>query len=173
MRPSAVPKKQESNALAIGCAITVLLAIAVMIFYVGRSSAKDGALEGSGDSDREYHVQTGAPSGLDLRDARPEFDLTADKLFSAYETNEIAADQKCKGKVLIVRGTVDAVGKDIANTMYVALRTRDLIGRVQCFFSDANESDLIPLRKGMSVSIKGWCEGKLMNVLLQDCVLVR
>ncbi len=172
-RPSAVPKKKESNGLAIGCAIVVLLAIAACIYYVGNSGPSDEVREPAVQYDHEYHLQIGAPSGLDLRDAQPEYKLTADQLFSAYEANEIAADKKCKGKVLVVSGCVEAVGKDISNTMFVALRTRDFFGSVQCFFDDVNESDLVPLRKGMHVSIKGWCGGKFMNVVLQDCVLDR
>ena len=62
-------------------------------------------------------------------------DITATDLHAAYTANEIAADQKYKGKTLRVSGEIADIGKDILATPYVVLdRARHEINRVQFMF---------------------------------------
>jgi hypothetical protein len=57
------------------------------------------------------------------------------------------------------------------DTIYVTLKTNDLIGSVQCFFSDKYAGEAAQLRKGQKITVKGRCDGKFMNVLVKGCVL--
>ena len=97
--------------------------------------------------------------------------VTAPKLFAAYDANEVAADEIYKGKTLRVSGTIDAVGKDILDAMYVTLSSgrQYSITNVQCMFSDDHKNALAGLKKGQSVTLLGTCNGKFGNVLLKDC----
>jgi hypothetical protein len=97
--------------------------------------------------------------------------VTAPVLISEYEANEIAADQRYKGKTVVVTGKVDHVGKDIMDSMYVTLRGDKEFGivRVQCFFDDSWATRLSYLREGDTVTVNGTCDGKFGNVLLKDC----
>jgi len=99
--------------------------------------------------------------------------VTATSLYQDYEANEVAADEKYKSKTLAVSGTVDSIGKDIADTMYVSLSSgkQYSITNVQCMFGDEHKNALSRLNKGQKVTIKGRCDGKFGNVLLKDCVL--
>jgi hypothetical protein len=67
-----------------------------------------------------------------------------------------------------VSGVIDSVGKDMTDTMYVSLKGGgefEMRG-VQCFFADSDKGQLTGLSKGRYVTIKGKCEGLMMNVLL-------
>jgi hypothetical protein len=99
--------------------------------------------------------------------------VTATTLYHDYEGNEVAADEKYKGKTLAVSGTVDSIGKDISDTMYVTLSSgkQYSITSVQCIFGDEHKSALARLSKGQKVTVKGRCDGKFGNVLLRDCSL--
>ncbi len=108
-----------------------------------------------------------------IADQAPVQKIAAKMLFSDYESNEIAADQKYKGKTLLVTGTVEDIGKDIMNTMYLTLTGDGPFANVQCFFGQSHESQLAGLRKGMTVSVKGQCDGKMMNVLMRGCTLAK
>jgi hypothetical protein len=44
---------------------------------------------------------------------------------------------------------------------------------VQCFLAKKHTSELAQLSTGQSVTIRGRCEGKLGNVLIKDCELVK
>ena len=99
--------------------------------------------------------------------------VSAADLFKAYEANEIAADQRFKGKLLEVSGKIDSIGKDLLDNPYVSLKSGgqfDILG-IQAFFDEAATSQLAGLSKGQSVTLQCRCDGKMMNVMLKDCAL--
>ena len=105
--------------------------------------------------------------------AAPAIEVTAAQLCEDYKANEIAADEKYKGKILQVTGKVDSIAKDILDSIYVTLKSGkrfDLMS-VQAFFPDSVTAQAAALSKGQKVTVKGRCEGKLMNIIIKDCVL--
>lgn len=100
---------------------------------------------------------------------QPVAEVTAHQLFEAYKGNEIAADEKYKGKILIVKGTVSDIGKDILDDMYLTLDTGNPILSVQTFFADRFKSRLASMKKGDRVALRCRCDGKFGNVLMKDC----
>lgn len=101
----------------------------------------------------------------------PSINISAAQLISEYKANEIAADQKYKGKLIQVTGQVDHVGKDILDSMYVTVNGKDKYEfvSVQCMFDDERATRLSYLREGDPVTVQGTCDGKLGNVLLKNC----
>lgn len=100
-------------------------------------------------------------------------ETTATELISAYSENEVAANNMYEDKYLYITGTIDSIGTDITDTMYVTLTNGDewSIDRVQCFFNDEYTNEVAALRKGDTVEIYGTCDGYMMNVMIEDCVL--
>jgi len=106
----------------------------------------------------------------DSSTAAPAVYVSASKLFADYDANEVSADEKYKDRVLVVSATIKDIGKDIMDTMYVTLETTDdSFGGVQCMFADEHKSHVASAAKGQQVTIRGRCDGKLMNVLLRGC----
>lgn len=101
--------------------------------------------------------------------------VSASELFQDYKSNEVAADEKYKGKMLEVTGTVHSIGKDIVNTIYVTLEGggRFEIMSVQCYFSDKHKSEAAQLSKGQTITVRGRCEGKFGNVHIKKCEFVK
>jgi hypothetical protein len=104
----------------------------------------------------------------------PAIKISASQLFQEYENNEVAADEKYKGKSLEVSGRVGSIGKDFLDTIYVAIsRGGEFeIFHVQCFFEDKYKQEAASLSKGQQVIIRGRCEGKMGNVMLKRCEFV-
>ena len=104
----------------------------------------------------------------DISGISPEITISAQQLVSAYEANEIAADEKYNGKVIQVSGVVEEIGKDIMDSIYVTLTSGDdsVWSSVHCSFADSHKSAAAGLSKGQSVTIKGKCDGLMMNVLI-------
>ena len=107
----------------------------------------------------------------DISSETVSYRLSATQLYSEYDANEVAADQKYKGKVIVVSGIIDDIGKDILDDIYVTLKGAEYFGSIQCFFSDAHVSKAAQLQKGQKLSVKGRCDGKMMNVLLRGCIV--
>lgn len=135
--------------------ILSLLAVLVFSFLAIASTESEDVIEG------------------EISDIEPEVTVAATVLCSEYQENEIAADLKYNGKVLLVTGTIEDIGKDLLDSIYVSLTDGEefsLTG-VQCFFSDSQASVAANLKKGQKISIKGKCDGLMGNVMLKGCTV--
>lgn len=129
-----------------------LIALALFVlFAVGSSNTDSGTKE----------VQSQAPS----------FTLSTNQLVDEYKANEVAADAKYKGNVVVVSGVIESIGKDILDQAYVVIGGEGFLDGVQCTFSKGEEASVASLSKGQNVNIKGKVNGKMGNVLLENSSL--
>jgi tRNA_anti-like len=97
--------------------------------------------------------------------------ISAKALYEAYEANEIAADEKYKGKQVRVSGVVDSIGKDILDTQYVVLKGDGVMFGVQCMIGDEHKEILAKLSKGQKMVFQGEVVGKSIgNITISDAV---
>ncbi len=117
---------------------------------------------GSTDTDTDTQkVQSQAPS----------YTLSANQLYREYDSNEVAADAKYKGKVVIVSGTIQDIGKDIMDDAYIVIGGEGFFDGVQCTFTKGEQSSVARLSKGQQVTVKGEVAGKMGNVLINKASL--
>ncbi len=100
----------------------------------------------------------------------PDFVLTASELLEAYSQDERRADDLYLGQILQVTGMVSEVKEDGNGSGVVILDTGSLMESIQC------EMDLAfrhgQAAEGQTLSIKGFCAGKIMDIVLNRCVIV-
>ncbi|MBJ7391862.1 MAG: hypothetical protein JHC85_09860 [Chthoniobacterales bacterium] len=120
------------------------------------------ALLAAGSADSEEKTQR-------VKSSEALVTISAVQLYGQYETNEVEADNRYKGKVVTVTGEIENIGKDLTDEAYVSLGTGNILFSVQCFFGESEEHSFTSLRKGQQLTIKGRCDGKFGNVFLQDC----
>ena len=102
--------------------------------------------------------------------------VTAVQMSADYKENEVAADAKYKNKTVEISGSVDTIGKDILDTPYIAFQTAsqyDILDRVQCMFSKSDEAELAAVTKGQKITLRGEVSGKLGNIIVKGCEIVR
>ena len=100
---------------------------------------------------------------------KADFEITPEKLYSDYEINEVAADEKFKGKTVALTGTIHNIGKDVLDKPYISFET-DYLKSVNCYFSDDAVKQIAILKKGETIIITGKCRGlTLTNVVVVDC----
>ena len=97
--------------------------------------------------------------------------VSARQLYADYEANGVAVDGKYKGKVLQVTGVVNTIDRDIMDKIYVTLKGNQYFGDIQCFFAESHIGTASQLSKGQTITVKGKCDGKLMNVMLKGCII--
>ena len=99
----------------------------------------------------------------------PVLSVNSKTLYKDYSDNEIAADDKYKGKIIQVNGTIRDIGNDIMDDAYVTLIGDEFFGDIQCYFND--KSNVVDLKKGQRITVVGYCDGLFINVLLKNCIL--
>lgn len=94
--------------------------------------------------------------------------VSATSLANAYTEDEKAANTQYISKALEVTGIVAEVSKNQDGKTVVLLESNDPMSGVQCTMRDAKKTPVV----GEQVSIKGFCNGYTMVVLLSDCVFI-
>ncbi len=96
--------------------------------------------------------------------------LSAEELFQAFSADEVAAGKQYNDKVVQVSGTIREIAVDPSGPTNVFLGTSDMLAAVVCEFPP----DAVPAgwKKGDMATIKGFCAGFNMDVLLQRCSIV-
>ena len=98
--------------------------------------------------------------------------VTAGQLFTDYQGNEVAADNKYKDKALLVSGTVQSIDKDFMDDIIVSLTTANMFMPVRANLDDSEKSKAASLSKGQTIKVL--CTGGGMvigNPQLRDCTI--
>ena len=101
--------------------------------------------------------------------ATPDYVLSADTLFRAYDQNAVAADAKYEDKIVKVSGTIQSIGKDIMDTAYLVIGGSGFLDGVQCMLPSGQESLVASVSKGQYVTLKGKVSGQFGNVIVNNC----
>lgn len=88
------------------------------------------------------------------------------KLISAYDANEMRADELYKGDLLRVAGIVaDIRSSDIAGNPYVLIKSPEIFAPViKCVFKDSNR--LLKYSEGDKITVIGICTGLTVDGLV-------
>jgi len=102
----------------------------------------------------------------DILDHEPEFRVTAAEMVADYTASESVADDKYKGKVVVVTGVISEIYRGFLYTPYV-----DLEAGVRCSFSDNEDEVMLALVEGQTISMKGQGDRLLFGVELRGCTV--
>lgn len=101
---------------------------------------------------------------------KPFATLSANVLFTEFSTDEAAAFEKYRDKVIQVSGKVSEIKFDASGNTDIVLATDDILGTVVCTLK--NGATAKGITAGMTVDLKGICNGFLSDVLLNQGVIV-
>jgi len=119
----------------------------------------------------------GSDKGGEIDEDDVDLKVSAPKLYSDYDSNEVSADSKYKGKTLEVTGSVIDVSKGLFDSVYIALDQGGAmgghVGMVHCYLTDDSEEEAGKLKKGQRVTIRGKCDGATLGIVsVKNCVIV-
>ncbi|GEM_PF-2996098 len=104
---------------------------------------------------------------------RPDIYISSRQLTEEYYSNSVKADNDYKGKIIQVFGTIDDINKDIVGDPYITIQGNEIFSDTQCSFSKNKINEIAELSKEDRITVAGECNGKLINVLLDDCYIVK
>lgn len=157
---------------------TVGLVVAIIIFmvyqsdYDGRTPSTAAAQAAAASPDVAQPVAEPAPAADVENKALPKVDpikISAAKLYADYHANEVLADQKYKGKWLMVTGTVMEIGKDFTDSPYLRLGENNQFETVNGYFSKSHLAELAQIKKGVVVDITCRGNGMIIGSPALDC----
>ena len=101
-----------------------------------------------------------------IADEDPDFRVSADEIAAEYDSDESAANDKYKGKVILVTGIVSQIYRGLLYTPYI-----DLEGGVRCNFSDTEDPVMATLSEGQTIALKGRGDRVFVGVELRGCTV--
>ncbi len=104
-----------------------------------------------------------------LENAKADFMVNANELFDAFDSNEQEAQSTYGSKVVEVTGEVLEVKQSDTQTTIILKAENALIGGINCSFSKIIEAPGV----GEEITIRGLCQGFLMDVILNNCTIVK
>jgi hypothetical protein len=97
--------------------------------------------------------------------------ISAVNLYKEYIDNPVAADEKFKGRMLKVDGTVSLITQETDGRISIMLEGDVINGFIFCYFPDSQSGNISRIKKGEYKTIKGRCTGKQVGVVMEDCEL--
>ncbi len=105
--------------------------------------------------------------GMDSQKA--EIDISAVDLYTAFDTDEENANTTYLGKVVEVNGVIQTISEPEEGQPSILLEAGGLMGGVICRLDPSAKGSF---KVGQSITFRGECTGKLMDVELARCVPV-
>jgi hypothetical protein len=103
--------------------------------------------------------------------------VTAVELHKAYKTNEVAADEKFKGKAVRVTGKLIGISKDFSDAIYLTIHPGTAMGELEAlhaYFDDNQKAAIAALKPGQVIIFDGRVDGFMMgSVMLKECVIAK
>jgi len=97
------------------------------------------------------------------------YSLSAEQLYSQFDSNEEVANKTYLGKVIEVDGRIDQLTRDEKGNINIYLATSGM-NVVSCQMESKSVKQTTSLLPGDKVKLKGICTGMLMDIVLVDCV---
>ena len=104
-----------------------------------------------------------------LENAKADFNLSANALFDEFDANEQSALGKYEGKILEITGEIVSIKNEKGQANIILFAENAMAGGINCSFK-SNQNNL---KKGDTATIRGRCQGFLMDVVLNNCNLVK
>jgi hypothetical protein len=116
--------------------------------------------------------QASVPSTTETKPAEIAVNVSAPQLWSDYQANEVAADDKYKGKVLWVHGTTVKISKTITGSIVIKLATPDEFSVVNAYLQDSEDQKAATLLQGDQIIVLCRGSGMFIGVpVLSDCLI--
>jgi hypothetical protein len=107
----------------------------------------------------------------DMAKARPDFVITASFLQKEFEDDETNASKKYVNKILEVTGKIASVKPGGNNVVSISLVTGNDLSSVICTFPAVTDPSKFTV--GNEITLRGECSGFLMDVLLNNCAVIK
>ena len=106
--------------------------------------------------------------------ATPDIITNSEEIINEFQDNEGFANKKYLDQIVQVSGRISKIEASENNDIIITfLNNKTSFGTVICHLSSSENKELINLKEGQNIVVKGICTGYLMDVILVRCNLVK
>lgn len=161
-----VPTRKSKDIKLVITIVSIIIGIVIIANIFGEDSTNDVPTSAQPAATSSETQSSKASSKTE-----EIIDVDYNVLYDEYKENEIAADQKYKGKKLKLTGQISRIGQDIINTPYIIIEVKTFDG-IRLDFKSSEKEKLANLSTGQTITVIGKCKGKIiLDVNLEDCVI--
>jgi len=100
------------------------------------------------------------------------FEIGLQEFINEFDKNQLAAEEKYKGKLIKLTGYIDNISEDILGSPFIILKPTPqeyyFETQTQCFFED--KAQLTPLENGQKVTIEGRASTQDLGIIsVEEC----
>jgi len=142
-------------------AVIVIVVLFILGAIFGNDKDSDGASTNTNTS------STSEPEA-------PAIEVSANELLSAYNDNEVGANAKYKGKVLLVSATIDSIAAGFNDDPYLVLKAGGQFefNKPQAHLAKSEHDKAVELKKGQKITLKCIGNSELAGTpMLAKCVI--
>ena len=113
----------------------------------------------------------------DLANVSPQITMHSSELIATFEKNQTAGNTELLDKIIAVKGNVKKIEKDDYGHYTIVLGDTARMSSVRCSMDSMHIKEIIGLKEGSAVTLKGACTGfnadELLgsDVILNRCVI--
>lgn len=112
-----------------------------------------------------YQYNRKVPS---LESINADYSLSSNELYDAFENDEKQALTLYENKVIDVSGKVLSIKEEGVTSVIVIESENAMIGGINCSFNEKINN----IQEGQVLTIRGRCQGFLMDVILNNCIII-
>ncbi len=118
-----------------------------------------------------YHEYNRKPA--DLSDVKSQSNISADSLVMVFETDEQKANSLYLGKPIDITGLIAEINNQQDTLVNVTLGKKNDMHKVSCLINVNHINEIKSYKVGDKIMLRGICNGYLMDVELNRCVVVK
>lgn len=127
----------------------------------------------AGGGKKDGGKESAPPESATSKQQKEIINISSVELFKSYEENEVATDERLKGKVVQVSGTVQAIDKDAFDNIIVNFSTQNEFMPTHMKMGDTEKQAAIELKKGKKTTIQCQKMARIMGSPYgSECVFI-
>lgn len=107
---------------------------------------------------------------IDIKKSNPELEVTAQEILDDYLADEYSANEKYVDNLIQIKGEIAEISFDKGISI-ITLKDRSGFSSIICHMLPETNLNVLKLKKGSQITIKGVCTGYLFDIMMVRCIL--
>lgn len=124
-----------------------------------------------GSAPEEKQLSSAPPEKAEVITEVAPIEIKAADYYKAYEENQVSADEKYKGKTLLISGKIENISNESGDLTISLKGDGDFSWDVRCIMQKG--TDVSTLKKGDKITLKGDGAGSSITPEVENCSIAK